>query len=62
MNLDSLFGAKEIRVRAGEPLNIDLGICGAPQPTVEWTKNGKPVGTRVGSMDTHFSNFIFISL
>ncbi|XP_041366543.1 twitchin-like isoform X3 [Gigantopelta aegis] len=46
VNLDSLFGAKEIRVRAGEPLNIELGICGAPEPTVEWTRNGKPVGSR----------------
>ncbi|XP_059156398.1 twitchin-like isoform X4 [Physella acuta] len=46
INLDNLFGAKEIRVRAGEPINLDLGICGAPEPTVEWQKNGKPLGNR----------------
>ncbi|CAL1540886.1 unnamed protein product, partial [Lymnaea stagnalis] len=46
VNLDNLFGAKEIRVRAGEPININLGICGAPEPTVEWQKNGKPLGNR----------------
>nr|KAG5709145.1 hypothetical protein BaRGS_028601 [Batillaria attramentaria] len=44
--LDSLFGAKEIRVRAGEPLDIALGITGTPDPTVEWEKNGAPVGNR----------------
>ncbi|XP_055900297.1 twitchin-like isoform X6 [Biomphalaria glabrata] len=46
VNLDNLFGAKEIRVRAGEPININLGICGAPEPTVEWLKGGKPLGNR----------------
>ena len=48
LNLDGLFGSKEIRVRAGEPLNIGLGICGSPTPTVDWLKDGKPVGSRVG--------------
>lgn len=47
VDLANLFGAKEIRVRAGEPLNISLGICGAPEPTVEWAKNGKPLGSKV---------------
>ncbi|RUS77262.1 hypothetical protein EGW08_014976, partial [Elysia chlorotica] len=51
LNLDSLFGAKEIRVRAGEPLNIDLGICGAPDPTVEWLKDGQPIGSRAQTMN-----------
>ncbi|XP_070200689.1 twitchin-like isoform X4 [Littorina saxatilis] len=46
LNLDSLFGAKEIRVRAGEPLNIALGVSGTPDPTVEWLKDGVPVGNR----------------
>merc|ERR1712226_1250386 len=46
LNLDSLFGAKEIRVKAGEPLTLNLGICGAPTPTVEWLKDGKPVAPR----------------
>lgn len=43
MDLASLFGAKEVRVRAGEPLKLALGISGSPPPTVTWTKNGKPV-------------------
>ena len=47
LNLDNLFGAKEIRVRAGEPLDIQLGISGTPDPTVEWQKDGVPVGNRV---------------
>ncbi|KAL8579176.1 hypothetical protein ACOMHN_010760 [Nucella lapillus] len=46
VSLDNLFGAKEIRVRAGEPLNIKLGVSGTPDPTVEWLKDGMPVGNR----------------
>lgn len=34
---------KEIRVKAGEPLKIDLEIVGAPTPVVEWSKDGSPV-------------------
>jgi len=34
---------KEIRIRAGEPLNIDLAIQGAPTPVVAWKKNNEPV-------------------
>ena len=43
LDLASLFGAKEIRVRAGEPLKMDLGIKGSPTPTVTWLKDGKPI-------------------
>jgi len=43
VDLTSLFGAKEIRVKAGEPLKLALGITGSPTPTVTWTKGGKPV-------------------
>lgn len=38
--LDALIGRK-IKVRAGEPININIPLSGAPTPTVEWTKNGK---------------------
>ncbi|GAU87381.1 hypothetical protein RvY_00244-2 [Ramazzottius varieornatus] len=40
INLDGLLG-KDIRVRAGEPLTIDVPITGAPTPTCEWAKDGK---------------------
>ncbi|XP_061166987.1 twitchin-like isoform X9 [Saccostrea echinata] len=46
VNLDALFGAKEIRVKAGEPLTIPIGISGAPTPTCSWNKNGGPVDNR----------------
>ncbi|XP_015183294.1 PREDICTED: twitchin isoform X5 [Polistes dominula] len=38
--LDALIGRK-IKVRAGEPININIPLSGAPTPTVEWCKNGK---------------------
>jgi len=34
-------GGREIRVRAGEQLKIDIPISGAPAPTVSWAKDGK---------------------
>lgn len=43
MDLTSLFGAKEVRVKAGEPLKLALGITGSPTPTVTWLKDGKPI-------------------
>ena len=51
MNLDALFGAKEIRVKAGEPLTIPIGISGAPTPTCTWNKNGSPVDSRVSNSE-----------
>ena len=41
--LNGGLGKKEIRIRAGEPLTIDLPINGSPAPTVTWTKDGEPV-------------------
>ncbi|XP_069132542.1 twitchin-like isoform X10 [Argopecten irradians] len=52
VNLDALFGAKEIRVRAGEPLNIKMGISGAPTPTVTWQKDGRPLSPRAATSNT----------
>jgi len=40
LDLSALAG-REIRVRAGDPLKIDVPISGAPTPTVEWQKDGK---------------------
>lgn len=34
---------KEIRVRAGEPLDLDVPISGGPPPEVEWLKDGVPI-------------------
>lgn len=31
---------KEIKLKAGEPLNIALKIDGSPKPEVIWVKNG----------------------
>ncbi|GLH11531.1 Titin, partial [Gryllus bimaculatus] len=36
--LDGLIG-KKIKVRAGEPINIQIPLSGAPIPTIDWTKN-----------------------
>jgi hypothetical protein len=38
--LDGLLG-KRIKVRAGEPINIDIPLSGAPIPEIKWTKEGK---------------------
>jgi hypothetical protein len=32
-------GVKEIRIKAGEPIEIELPIAGAPTPTVAWIKD-----------------------
>lgn len=37
LHLDGLIGRK-IKVRAGEPLNVDIPISGAPTPTIEWKR------------------------
>ena len=44
-----MLGGNKIRVRAGEPIKIDVPITGSPTPTVTWKKDGKdlPSGPRV---------------
>ncbi|VVC89475.1 unnamed protein product [Leptidea sinapis] len=42
LSLDHLIGRK-IKVRAGEPININIPIAGAPTPTVSWTKGSIPL-------------------
>ncbi|ESO03551.1 hypothetical protein HELRODRAFT_191869 [Helobdella robusta] len=34
-------GGRDVRVRAGEPLKLDIPISGAPTPTVTWQKDAK---------------------
>lgn len=36
--LDGIIGRK-IKVRAGEPININIPLSGAPAPAIEWLKN-----------------------
>lgn len=38
--MDGLYG-KMIRVRAGEPVNINIPMTGSPTPTIKWTHNKK---------------------
>ena len=42
LDLSSLLG-QEIRVRAGEPISIDIPIKGSPTPTIVWKKDGKEI-------------------
>ncbi|GBP08926.1 Twitchin [Eumeta japonica] len=37
LHLDGLIGRK-VKVRAGEPVNINIPISGAPSPTIEWKR------------------------
>lgn len=39
LHLDALIGRK-IKVRAGEPINVNIPLSGVPTPTIGWTKNG----------------------
>lgn len=50
IDLSSLFGARDIKVRAGEPLKISLGMAGNPNPVVQWINGEKMIGAsdRVG--------------
>uniref|UniRef100_A0A1I7S352 non-specific serine/threonine protein kinase n=1 Tax=Bursaphelenchus xylophilus TaxID=6326 RepID=A0A1I7S352_BURXY len=34
---------KEVRVRAGEPLDLNIPYVGAPQPEITWTREGQTV-------------------
>ncbi len=48
LNLDGLLG-RRIKVRAGEPINIEIPLSGAPTPAVKWTKDDKtlPLSNRI---------------
>lgn len=34
---------KEIRVKAGNPIDLTIPYVGAPQPEIKWTKNGEEI-------------------
>jgi hypothetical protein len=40
----SLF--KEIKVKAGEPINVKLPVTGSPSPVVTWSKDGELLANR----------------
>ena len=40
--MDGLYG-KVIRVKAGDPLSINVPLTGSPAPTTTWTINDKPL-------------------
>ncbi|KAG1672466.1 Twitchin [Nymphon striatum] len=42
LHLDGIYG-RTIKVKAGEPLIIDIPLSGAPTPTITWLKEGKPL-------------------
>jgi len=37
----SRLAGKEIRVRAGEPIKIEIPLTGSPAPLISWKRNGK---------------------
>ena len=42
LHLDGLSG-RRIKVRAGEPINVEIPVSGAPTPTVEWMKENRKI-------------------
>lgn len=60
--LDGLAG-KKIKVRAGEPINVEIPLAGAPIPEVIWSKENKPlpVSNRISSTTNSTSTKLHIS-
>ena len=55
---------RNMTVRAGKPVKIDLPYSGYPAPTFTWTKNGKPLEVnqsvvlpKIYSTNSNFSQF-----
>jgi hypothetical protein len=44
---DLLGPCKEVRIKAGEPINIELPIAGAPIPDVTWQKDGNKAPNKI---------------
>ncbi|KAI0982140.1 hypothetical protein GJ496_002986, partial [Pomphorhynchus laevis] len=45
--IPTISGQREIRINAGEPLEISLDYVGSPNNVVTWTKDNEPFGTSV---------------
>lgn len=43
---------KDLRIKAGRPINFTIPIKGEPAPKATWTINGKPVTARVDCAST----------
>lgn len=43
---------KEIRVRAGDPLDVTIPYIGAPKPEIKWTKEGQQISGIETNADT----------
>ena len=56
--MSGLFGARDVKVRAGEPLNIKLGMAGSPNPLVEWRNGDKVIITTDRVCNVFCSNTI----
>jgi len=42
LDLSKLAG-REIKVRAGEPIRVDVPVTGSPPPVISWQKDNKPL-------------------
>lgn len=60
MDLSKLAG-REIRVRAGEPIRVDVPVTGSPAPLVSWQKENKALdpSDRVGIWHLSIITFIY---
>ncbi len=53
---------KEIRIKAGEPLELELPLVGTPTPDVIWTKDGAPVNNNSNGWEKNYFLFDFIEV
>jgi len=62
VDLSKLAG-REIRVRAGEPIRVDVPVSGSPAPVVSWQKDNKSLSPTDRVSPWHLSHFFaFLSL
>lgn len=45
---------KEVRVRAGQPLDLSIPYVGSPQPEISWTKDGQEMSGKQTSFHFKF--------